>query len=131
MSPEGHKPSEISLLKPLLIIGGLFLISEFAFSKGTRKEMHKRDGYACVICGSTSGCNCAHINHSKSNPRYDSVTNGRVLCDEHHYLDQYNRHGTENLGLNNAQNKWALATIWSKLTEDKKKRLPPPNTVEN
>lgn len=125
MTPEGYKPFESHLLEISAIIG-ILALSQFAFSKKTRKDIHARDGYACVICGSTSGCNCAHIDHSKSNPRYDDASNGRVLCDEHHYLDHHNRHGSTNLGLNTAQNKWALATIWAKLTEDKKKKLPPP-----
>lgn len=130
MSPEGQKPSEIrTALTTTAIIGGILLLSEFAFSKKTRKEIHARDGYGCVICGSTSGCNCSHISHDKTDPRYDDASAGRVLCDEHHYLDHYNRHTSSNLGLNSAQNKWALATIWSKLTEDKKKRLPPPDSV--
>jgi hypothetical protein len=48
-----------------------------------------------------------------------------VLCDEHHYEDHLLREDS-NIGLNKSQNRWALNTIWSKMTEDKKKRLPPP-----
>lgn len=101
-----------------------------AFSRKVRKQIIARDGYACVTCGSTSGCNCAHIDHSKDNPRYDDASNGRVLCDGHHYLDHLNRHDSTNLGLNAAQNRWALASLWARLTEDKKKKLPPPESVD-
>lgn len=126
MFKEGQQPPEQIDFKPLLILGGIFLLSQAAFTRKVRREIINRDGYACVICGSQSGCNCAHIDHSKDNSRYDDPTNGRVLCDEHHYLDHYNRHDSSNLGLNSAQNKWAIASIWARLTEDKKKRLPPP-----
>lgn len=126
MTPEGQKPSELNLPTVAAIIGGIYLLSNFAFTRKVRREIIDRDGYACVICGSTSGCNCAHIDHSKDNKRYNDATNGRVLCDEHHYLDHYNRHESENLGLNPSQNKWAIASIWARLTEDKKKKLPPP-----
>lgn len=127
MSKETFNSKE--LFTTTAIIGGIFLLSQFAFSKKTRKEIIKRDGYACVLCGSTDGCNCAHIDHSRDNPRYDDPSDGRVLCDEHHYLDHYNRHGSPNLGLNEAQNRWSLASIWARLSENKKKRLPPPDSV--
>ena len=123
MSPEGLKPSET--VKDIALILGILFLSQFAFTRKVRREIIDRDGYACVICGSTSGCNCAHIDHSKDSPVYNDASNGRVLCDEHHYLDHYNREDS-NIGLNKAQNRWALASIWSRLTEDKKKKLPPP-----
>jgi len=44
-----------------------------------------RDGYKCVICGSTDGINAHHLNsyHKSISERYDE-SNGVTLCGRHH-----------------------------------------------
>lgn len=129
MSPEGQKPSEQIDLKPLLIIGGVFLLSQAAFSRPVRRKIWERDKGRCVNCGATEHLNCAHIDHSRENPRYNHESNGRLLCEPDHYLiDHVNREGRNGLPLN--QNKFAKKTLWQKFTGQQKEKLPPPEPEE-
>lgn len=91
MTPEGKNPSENTLLKPLLTIGGLFLIAGIAtgaFSPKARKEIGKRDRWTCVDCGVQFRdgymVHASHYNHDKSLVIYDSVENGRIQCVDCH-----------------------------------------------
>ena len=78
MSPEGLKPSDI--IRPIAIIGGLFFLSQFAFSKETARKIGKRAGWKSEISGLSffDGwvLHMAHLNHDKSNPLYDHESNG-------------------------------------------------------
>jgi hypothetical protein len=90
MSPEGYKPSDI--LKDVALLGGLFLISQLAFSLKTRKAIGKRDNWTCT----TDGCgksyqggwmvHAAHYpeHHLKTDPLYDTEEAGAIQCVEHH-----------------------------------------------
>jgi len=110
MSPEGHKPSE--LLSTLAVIGGLLLLSEFAFSKGVRKQILDRDKHKSVWSGKTENLEAAHISHNKADPKYNTAENGRMLTTGEHLQDHINRAGTEGLGLSNYGNDWAINMIW-------------------
>lgn len=96
------------------------LLSQFAFSRAVRRQIWERDGGVCQESGSTEHLFCAHYDHSRDNPDYNSPDNGRLLSGDRHWLDHYYRVG-EN-GLNPAQNLWALRTMWGGMT-DKEKRL--------
>ena len=88
---------ERSLYYKIAIVIGATAISTGAFSWKSRQIIKLRDGNACVMCGSTQGCECAHINHNKQDPRYDDPSNGRLLCTEDHLKDHVNRHGRNGL----------------------------------
>lgn len=94
-----------------------------AFSYPVRKKILARDG-ADVWDGSTEHLEAAHIDHSKSNPNYNTESNGRMLKAHNHYMDHYNRAGRN--GLNGVANDWALRAIWARLSEEEKVGLPSP-----
>jgi len=108
---------------------GVVALSQGAFSRPVRRKIWERDKGRCVMCGSTEHLNCSHIDHSKSNTLYDHESNGRLLCEPDHYLvDHVNREGRNGLPLN--QNRFAKRSLWSRLTEEQKKKLPPPDSTE-
>jgi len=115
---------ERSTYYKIAIVLGAAALATGAFSKETRKKIWKRDGSKSKWSGETQELTVAHVNHNKKLPIYDSEENGRLLTWKEQYIDHFNRHGTEDLGLNESQNKWALATIWRRLTQ--KEDLPPP-----
>lgn len=57
---------------------------DFAFSRSSRREIWKRDQGLCQECGRSHSdgwrMDCAHYDHSRSNPDYDEPYNGRLLC---------------------------------------------------
>lgn len=83
-----------------------------AFSFKIRKKIYERD-HVCTICGGTNHLEAAHIDHNKSNPRYDDESNGRLLCLPDHIKDHINREGRN--GLTVAQNRWAINIMLEKL----------------
>lgn len=109
---------------------GLFFIA-LAFSLGVRKAIKSRDRYRSVWSGKRDNLECAHINHDKSRPEYDTEGNGRTLDRKEHYIDHFNRHGTEGLGLSNEGNVSALWAIWQRLTQSDREDLPNPREVGN
>lgn len=121
MTPEGQKPSET--LRDIALIGGLILIAHLAFGRPVRRAILERDKVD-VWDGSTDRLEAAHINHDRSDPRYNDASNGRLLTTKHHYLDHYNRAGRN--GLTVQANNWALRSIWARLTEEERVGLPPP-----
>lgn len=131
MKPPEFSPknSEQYVLNSLLILGVVGVLSLSAFSRPVRKKIWERDGGRCVNCGSTEHLNCAHIDHSRENPRYDHESNGRLLCEPDHYvIDHVNREGRNGLPIN--QNKFAKRTLWQKFTEAQQEKLPPPDVEE-
>lgn len=53
--------------------------------RGWRKLVLERDGYRCVLCGSTERLECDHIKSYSGHPELRlNVSNGRVLCHSCH-----------------------------------------------
>lgn len=125
MTPEGQKPSELnSILATTAIIGGILLLSEFAFTSQIRRAIKRRDGGQDVWDGSTEKLEAAHINHDKKSESYNSEENGRLLTTRNHYIDHYNRAGRNGLPIKG--NDAALRLIWQRLTEEEREGLPSP-----
>lgn len=122
---------QLKKLTPFATLLFSLMLSSMAFSYSTRKEMLERDNHASVESGKTNNLEAAHYSHDKNNPDYDSVNNGRMLTRAEHYMDHYTRHGRSDLGLTRRQNRWALNTIWSRMTKKEKKGLPPPPRYED
>lgn len=104
---------------------GLFVIASGAFSLKTKYEIKKRDGGRSAESGETENLEAAHYDHSRTNPDYDTVPNGRLLDRREHYMDHYNR--LDN-GLNRTQNLRALRGIWGRMTRKERAGLPSPDT---
>lgn len=84
-----------------------------AFSRKVRRKIWERDKGTCSICGSTDNLQCAHIDHNKSNPRYNDPSNGRLLCKiPCHLNDHINREGRN--GLSKRQNQWSINALKGK-----------------
>ena len=103
---------------------GVAALSQGAFSRPVRRKIWERDKGQSVWSGETEDLTAAHINHSRSTEIYNSESNGRLLTNTEQYIEHFNRHGTESLGLTESQNKWALGTLWNKLKN--RDGLPPP-----
>lgn len=82
------------------------------FSREVRNRILNRDKRRSTLSGKTDNLHVAHINHDKSNPLYDHESNGRTLTVAEHFWDHVNRHGTEQLGLTESQNNWAIWRLW-------------------
>lgn len=74
------------------LILGVLVLSQFAFSKNSRKIIGERDGWACT----TDGCDksfakgfmmhAAHNpeHHDPADPLYDDPSSGAIQCVDHH-----------------------------------------------
>lgn len=102
-----------------LPIGAVIFGSVFAFTPEVRYRMLERDKHRCVKCGATDHLECAHINHSRDNPNYNSLDNGRVLCTLDHYADHILREGHN--GLSIKHNRMAIHSLWDRMTEEQRK----------
>jgi hypothetical protein len=80
-----------------------------AFSLPVRRKIWQRDGGKSVWSGETENLQVAHIDHSKTNPNYDSETNGRLLTVQEHIVDHVNREGRNGLPVH--QNQWAIKRL--------------------
>lgn len=101
-----NKSNEFSLFATLAAIG---IVSLFAFSQPVRREIFKRDHGQSVWSGETENLEAAHINHDKSDPRYDTSSNGRLLTVAEHLQDHINTAGHN--GLPEHQNNWAIEQL--------------------
>lgn len=111
--------------KTLLFLLTMTMLT-MAFSRETRDIILERDGYMSVESGDTNHLEAAHYNHDKKNPLYDHPSSGRTLTRREHYLDHYKRHADGTLGLTRFQNRWALNSIWRRMTKEERKGLPEP-----
>lgn len=80
-----------------------------AFSLPVKRKIWQRDGGQSVWSGRTDNLEVAHIDHSKTNPNYDSESNGRLLTVDEHLQDHINREGRN--GLPKHQNAWAVQQL--------------------
>ena len=97
----------------MAMLGGAVALSQFCFDWDTRRKILDRDHHRCVKCGATDHLEAAHISHDKSRKDYNSPSNGRVLCLEHHLQDHKQREGYN--GLTRAGNHWAIAMMVKRL----------------
>lgn len=127
--------SKLETIKQLAPFASLLLMTMIcgaAFSRGARKEIAERDNNQCVETGQTKNLEAAHYNHSKKEETYNNPENGRLLSRPEHYMDHYKRHNEPDLGLTRRQNRWALNSIWGRMTKKERRGLPkpPPYTGE-
>lgn len=115
MSKEGLSPSEHRILA-LTEIFGVFLLSQFAFSLKTRKEIGKRDHWTCQDCGVQFQdgfmVHASHYNHDRSREDYDHADSGRIQCVDCHetYHELYVGNAQE-IGLTEAGNDRAIEIL--------------------
>ena len=95
-----------------LVATSLFL-SNFAFTRKIRQQIYKRDRSCQEPPPHNGGLEAAHYDHDKSNPDYNSPSNGRLLCTEHHLEDHVQNAGLN--GLPESQNNWAISMIKKRL----------------
>jgi hypothetical protein len=87
---------------------------DFAFSKKVRREMIERDGGCQWFTDDhEGGLEAAHTDHSRSNPNYNSLDNGQMLCTKHHRADHVERAGSN--GLSFEHNNFAIKSLDKKL----------------
>lgn len=82
------------------------LLSQFAFSKGVRRQILERDGYRCVVCGGTDHLEAAHKDHNRDNPKYNTAENGFTADPYCHMIDHIDRAGQN--GLIERHNEYAI-----------------------
>ena len=116
MMKEGQQPPEQIDIKPLLLLGGIFLLSQFAFSLDVKKLIWKRDEGKSRLSGATENLEVAHVDHSKSNPRYNDQSNGRLLTKKEHLQEHINRAGRN--GLTKNQNDFAIRELTKRSEDD-------------
>lgn len=122
MSPEGQKPSENYLLE-LSLIAGIVVLSQFAFSKKTAREIGTRAHWKSEISGKSFWdgwvLHMAHLIHTKDDT-YDDADRGiAVTVLEHLKMHQDAKGHADDIGLNECQNDYAIrmlkkTTIWNK-----------------
>jgi hypothetical protein len=103
--PEQRRGPE-ALIIPLTTLGLIIIANLGAFSLKTKKEIWKRDDGKSRLSDDTEDLECAHIDHSRSNSRYDDASNGRLLTKKEHLDEHINRAGRN--GLPKHQNDWAI-----------------------
>jgi hypothetical protein len=117
MTPECQKPSELkSLLATTAIIGGIYLLSNLAFSLATRKKIGQRDHWQCQDCGAKFSdgtmVHASHFFHDRSDPNYDKPESGRIQCvdchENYHLLYQGN---ASEIGMTEAGNDAAIELL--------------------
>ena len=93
----------------------------FAFSKKSRRKIVERDGGKSVKSGRTDNLHAAHIDHSRSNPRYDDPSNGRTLTRTEHFNDHWDRLGQ--CGLPEGVDEIALNLLWNSMSDAEKEEI--------
>lgn len=103
-----------------LALGVALELSRYAFSSRTKDEIKKRarethNGKLLSELSHTNGVpmECAHIDHSKSNPDYDTPQNGVYVTIYEHLNDHINREGQN--GLPVYYNKLAIKALQERI----------------
>jgi len=99
---------EVALLPLLCIMGA-------AFSSGVRQQILRRDGYKCVICGSTEHLEACHTIHDRSHPNYNDPEWGETRCSLHHLQQHIEEEGQN--GLTKAGNDWAIDKLLQRVSK--------------
>ncbi|MHA1910511.1 MAG: hypothetical protein ACTSYA_02340 [Candidatus Kariarchaeaceae archaeon] len=94
----------------------LVAIALLAFSKKTRKEIGKRDGWRDVDTGESffDGImlHASHYSHDRRNPDYDTVGAGRMQTVTNHLKYHLDHVGNaKDIGLTEAQNNYAIKML--------------------
>ena len=117
---EKNKKYELVIVE--LSALGLLAIAFFAFSRNSRKIIHKRDEEKSALSGEEGKLVCAHIDHDKKKRHYNNPNNGRLLTIKEHYLDHYNRHGKN--GLSKDDNLATAKGLYFSLSKSQRQELP-------
>ena len=103
-----------------LALGVALELSRYAFSSRTKDEIKKRarethNGKLLSELSHTNGVpmECAHIDHSKSNPDYDTPQNGVYVTIYEHLQDHINREGQNGLSVH--ANKLAIEALQERI----------------
>lgn len=111
---QDHRGISTPLLYTLAIAGGIVL-SQFAFSRKTRREILERDHFQCTESGLEENLHASHFDHNRNNPDYDSPRNGRTLNIIEHLRDHIARAGKN--GLTQSQNDWAIEKLMDRIDD--------------
>lgn len=103
----------------------LFELLRYEFTIDMSTRIRKRDNNRCTSCNTDRYLTAAHIDHTRGTPWYNTLENGRVLCKRCHYLDHYQRAGTNGLTLH--QNLETLLGLWGELSTSHRGSLPHPD----
>ena len=122
MTPEAQKPSELkSTLITTAIIGGIFLLSEFAFSGRIRDEAIGRAGNKSEISGvkpAGIALHVMHLDHTKDET-YNTVERALVVTPKEHLIyHRVHKGKADKIGMTESENDGAinlLASIIHKL----------------
>ena len=116
MTPEGQKPSERTLFATTAIIGGIFLLSQFAFSSRIRDEAIGRAGNKSEISGVKPpgiALHVMHLDHTKD-ATYDTLERALVVTPKEHYIyHRVHRGRAEAIGLTESENDGAINLLYS------------------
>lgn len=114
---EGYKRIANGII-PIATLTLAGLVLSGAFSDRVRHLIRERDRNKSVLSGRTERLECAHIDHNRRNPRYNTPENGRLLTIDEHYIDHVDREGHNGLTIDG--NQWGLRAIWGRMTDDER-----------
>ena len=113
--------------------GFLLHTTTLAFSRRVRREILHRDQKTCQDCGVdnfSSKLQAAHYNHDKSNPDYDSVDTGRMLCTCCHFEEHVSFVGrAEETGLTEEHNEFAVRSLYGLMDPWQKRKHTHPDEL--
>ena len=95
-----------------------YILFGLAFSKAIRKLIGKRDKWECQeeTCDAAfykgQMVHASHFNHDRSDPTYDTLEAGEILCVTHHLIYHQDHVGAaEEIGLEECQNDYAITQL--------------------
>lgn len=116
MTPEGQPPSELNnILTVTAIIGGIYLLSQFAFSRKTAREIGTRAKWKSEISGKSFWdgwvLHMAHLIHTRDDTYDDPERGIAVTVPEHLKMHEDYRGRAEDIGLQEYQNEYAIRML--------------------
>lgn len=117
MTPEGPKPSEINkLFATTAILGGIYLLSQFAFSSRIRDEAIGRAGNKSEISGVKPpgiALHVMHLDHTKD-ATYDTVERALVVTPQEHLIyHRVHKGQADKIGMTESENDGAINLLAS------------------